>query len=113
MLIAGSLYADFFGRSGAPASRQDAGSAPTARGMASEAATATSKPAANAEDRSSRFSMISTISPGSLAAAYHVMRSREDAPESAAAPQPQERAILSGLGIPSALNAYNDVLESD
>lgn len=52
------------------------------------------------------FTMISTISPGSLAAAYHTLRS---APVAVSG----EPAILSGLGVPAALAAYSEVVETD
>jgi len=53
------------------------------------------------------FSVISTISPGSLAAAYQALHAGP------AAKTQGERAILSGLGVPGALSAYKEVLESD
>ncbi len=110
MLVTGSLYADLFARTGASGSRQDA---PASR----ETGTAYARPPtgdpAKAEDRSAHFSVISTISPGSLAAAYQVMRAREDGGEPAASGPAQGRAILSGLGIPSALDAYGEVLDAD
>lgn len=106
MLVTGSLYADVFARIGASGSRHDA---PAPR----EAGAAHVRDAAKAEDRSAHFSVISTISPGSLAAAYQVMRAREDGGAPAASGPAQGRAILSGLGIPSALDAYGEVLESD
>lgn len=52
------------------------------------------------------FREISAISPGSLASAYQVIRSREAA---IVAPVPAGNpAILSGLGIPAAMDAYQD-----
>lgn len=53
------------------------------------------------------FSQISTISPGSLAAAYKAIRAQEAvvAPPVAASDQ----AILSGVGIPAALAAYGEM----
>jgi hypothetical protein len=52
------------------------------------------------------FRQISTISPGSLAAAYQAIRAQEAgiAPPVASAAS----AILSGLGIPAALAAYGE-----
>ena len=50
------------------------------------------------------FREISAISPSSLASAYQIIRSREAA---IAAPIPAgESAILSGLGVPTAFEAY-------
>ncbi len=82
----------------------------SAAGAASAAqAAAPAGIAAVSGDRPAHFSMISTISPGSLAAAYHAMRA-PDASSSASAGTP---AILSGQGIPSALGAYGEVLDID
>ena len=67
--------------------------------------------AGEAAERPAHFSMISTISPGSLAAAYHTLRARE-AEASGLAPA-AEPAVLSGLGIPAALAAYGEVLDAD
>lgn len=53
------------------------------------------------------FSMISTISPGSLASAYQALRA---AP---AARTQGEPVILSALGVPAALAAYDEVREAD
>lgn len=57
-----------------------------------------------------RFSMISTISPGSLARAYQALRGLEagPAPKAVAGGDP---AILSGQGIPAALRAYGEAIE--
>ena len=88
MLVSGSLHADFSARTGAPVN---------------EAPAVTSSPAG---DRQGHFSVISTIRPGSLAAAYHAMRGQA---EGGAAGQ---GAILSGLGIPAALDAYGEILET-
>ena len=53
------------------------------------------------------FRQISAISPGSLAAAYQAIRAHEAA---IVAPVPAgEAAILSGLGIPSAFEAYREM----
>ena len=52
------------------------------------------------------FREISAISPSSLASAYQVIRSREAA---IAAPVPSGHpAILSGLGVPAAIDAYQE-----
>lgn len=110
MLVTGSLYADLFARTGASGSRQDA---PASRETGTAYARPSTSGPAKAEDRSAHFSVISTISPGSLAAAYQVMRAREDGGEPAASGPAQARAILSGLGIPSALDAYGEVLDAD
>ena len=107
MLVSGSVYADLFARLGAPA-QHDARGAVTAQRQEPAVAAPRDK-AAEPEDRPACFSMISTISPGSLAAAYQVIRSREGGGDAAPA---GERAILSGLGIPSALDAYGEVLEA-
>lgn len=107
MLVSGSLYADLSARTGG-SGQQDARGAVAAHRQ--EPAFAASREKAEPEDRPAYFSMISTISPGSLAAAYQVIRAREDGGEAAPA---GGRAILSGLGIPSALNAYGEVLEAD
>lgn len=64
--------------------------------------------AAARADAPARFSVISTISPGSLSAAYHAMRAQGGASAPAGDP-----AILSGLGIPAALTAYGEVLAAD
>lgn len=108
MLVTGSLYADLFARTGVSGSRQDV---PVSRETGAAVARPPAGDAAPAGERPAHFSVISTISPGSLAAAYQVMRAREDGGETAA--PAQGRAILSGLGIPSALDAYGEVLESD
>ena len=109
MLVSGSLYADLFARLGASSSRQEARDAPTARETG--AAPAPAGDAAGADGRPPHFSVISTIRPGSLAAAYQAMRAREDGAGPAASGPAQ--AILSGQGVPSALSAYREVLESD
>ena len=110
MLVTGSLYADVFARTGASGSRQDA---PASRETGAAFARSSAGDAAAAGERPAHFSVLSTISPGSLAAAYQVMRAREDGGETAASESAQGRAILSGLGIPSALDAYGEVLDSD
>lgn len=114
MLVTGSLYADLFARIGAPAPRQDAGNQPASAAAQPAPPTRGNAPADDArpDQRTPHFSMISTVSPGSLAAAYHVMRAGDGGADPAAAPA-QDRAILSGLGIPSALDAYGEVLDSD
>jgi len=68
--------------------------------------------AAAGNDRPAHFSVISTISPGSLAAAYHAIRGH-DAPAAAGTSSAGTPAILSGLGIPAALDAYGEVLDAD
>jgi hypothetical protein len=99
MLVSATRYADLFARVGASAQNRQAPALPSHRDNAEP------------EERPAHFSMISTISPGSLAAAYQVIRAREG---DAAAPAPAgESAILSGLGVPSALTAYGEVLETD
>jgi hypothetical protein len=55
--------------------------------------------------------VISTISPGSLAAAYHAMRGQAEG-DAAGHGAMGQRAILSGLGIPAALDAYGEILET-
>lgn len=57
------------------------------------------------------FTMISTISHGSLAAAYQTLRAAPA--ESAILSGLGEPAILSGLGVPAALAAYNEAAETD
>lgn len=114
MIVTGSLHADLFARPGSSGQRENVGAT-----SARPAPASSSAPAANPgqpEERPAFFSMISTISPGSLAAAYQVMRSRDAEGDAAAGPargEAQDRAILSGLGIPSALDAYGEVLETD
>ena len=110
MLVTGSLYADLFARTGAFGSREDA---PAPRETGTAYARPSAGDAATAGERPAHFSVISTISPGSLAAAYQVMRAREDGGGTATPGPAQGRAILSGLGIPSALDAYGEVLDSD
>ena len=62
------------------------------------------------------FRALSSISPGSLAAAYQAIRAQEASaaeidPAGAAAEEPaREPAILSGVGIPGALRAYGEVM---
>lgn len=80
-------------------------------GLPQPASPAPRRDAAGADDGSAHFSMISTISPGSLAAAYHSLRSRE-AEASGLAPA-ADPAVLSGQGIPAALAAYGEVLGDD
>lgn len=111
MHVSASRYADLFARIGA-SPQQDARGAVTAQQQQSTLSPSREK-TAEPEDRPAYFSMISTISPGSLAAAYQVMRAREDGGAPAASGPAQGRAILSGLGIPSALDADGEVLESD
>ncbi|RIK86308.1 MAG: hypothetical protein DCC69_07685 [Hyphomicrobiales bacterium] len=104
MLVTGSHHSHHFER--APASRQAAGGQPQA---------APRDDAREAAGRPAHFSMISTISPGSLAAAYQALRARQvgdDAGAMAAMPA-RDPAILSGLGIPAALDAYGEVLDAD
>jgi len=113
MLVSGSVYADLFARLGASGSRQEARDAPVARETGAAFTPAPAGNAADADDRPSRFSMISAISPGSLAAAYQVIRAREEGAAPAAPAPAGERAILSGLGVPSALSAYGEVLDAD
>lgn len=110
MHVSASRYADLFARIGA-SPQQDARGAVTAQQQQSTLSPSREK-TAEPEDRPAYFSMISTISPGSLAAAYQVIRAREEGGEAASAPS-GERAILSGLGIPSALDAYGEVLGED
>lgn len=114
MLVTGSLYADLFARIGARAPGQDAGNQPASAAARPAPPTrdATQPDDARPDQRTAHFSMISTVSPGSLAAAYHVMRASDGEADPAAAPA-RDRAILSGLGIPSALDAYGEVLDSD
>lgn len=115
MLVSGSPYASLFARIGVP-SQHEARDA-----IAQQKPQSTPPPAAkDGEYGNDRpyFSMISPISQGSLAAAYQAIRSRETADAAAATGAPAaapaaERAILSGLGIPSALSAYGEVLDGD
>ena len=108
MLVSGSLYADLFARIGG-SGQQDARGAVTAHRQ-EPALSAPREKTAEPEEKPAYFSMISTISPGSLAAAYQVIKAREGGGDAAPA---GERAILSGLGIPSALSAYGEVLDAD
>lgn len=111
MLVTGSPYASLFARIGVP-SHQEARDAAAQHKPQSTPSPAAAKAEAGYDEPG--FRMISPISHGSLAAAYQVIRSREAAAVPAPTGAPAaERAILSGLGIPSALNAYGEVLDSD
>lgn len=105
MLVTASLCSDRSARPAAPAARQAAFDQP---------GTAPRDDGREAGDRPGHFSMISTISPGSLAAAYQALRTRgaDEAGAPAAAPA-GDPAILSGLGIPAALGAYDEVMDAD
>lgn len=66
------------------------------------------------------FRTISSISHGSLAAAYQAIRAQEvgtvetEANDDGVPQTPEgDTAILSGLGIPAALAAYGEVIEVD
>ena len=109
MLVSGSLYADLFARTGTSGQQNETRSA----SVKNSPAAAPVGEAPRSDDRPAYFSMISTISPGSLAAAYQVIRAKETGDEGGASAQSRDPAILSGLGIPSALDAYGEVLESD
>lgn len=110
MLVSGSLYADLFARTGVSVQQPDARS-PSTR---DDAAAAPVEDATRSGERPAYFSMISTISPGSLAAAYQVIQAAKAADAQGGEPaQPRDPAILSGLGVPSALDAYGEVLEAD
>ena len=61
--------------------------------------------------QSGHFRQISAISPGSLAAAYQAIRAQDAA---IAPPIPaSEPAILSGLGIPAAFEAYSETMAAE
>lgn len=115
MLVTGSPYASLFARIGVP-SQQEARDT-TAQQKPQSAPPPAVKDGERGDDRP-YFSMISPISQGSLAAAYQAIRSRETADAAVATGAPAatpagERAILSGLGIPSALSAYGEVLDGE
>lgn len=101
MLVFGSVHTS----SPAPSARTEARTL-----AAPQAAPAQAEPAAG---RPAYFSMISTISPGSLAAAYHSIRAQGAAGAGSGPGPAGDPAILSGLGIPSALSAYGEVLDED
>jgi hypothetical protein len=113
MLVAGSLYADLFARIGASSQHEARNAAAQEKSHPASAPTAHG---ADGGQGQAYVSMISPISHGSLAAAYQMIRGREaeglgqpgqDRGGEAAA----QRSILSGLGIPSAMSAYDEVLE--
>ena len=58
------------------------------------------------------FRTLSSISPGSFAAAYKAIRTQESAMPGEGLPDEPagEPAILSGLGIPGAMSAYAEVM---
>lgn len=70
-------------------------------------------------DASPHFTMISTITPGSFADAYHVLRNTSPlelpAEQSVELPEISSReiVILSGAGVPGAIAAYSEVNEAD
>ncbi len=114
MLVTGSLYADLFARLGA-SSQHEARDAATQQKPQSPSLPAARN--ADGEAGEPYFSMISPISHGSLASAYQMIRGREtdgvgQITLGQGAEATHQRAILSGLGIPSALSAYDEVLEA-
>ena len=57
---------------------------------------------------------ISSISPGSFVTAYHAIRALEVGTFTAMSmPTPENAAILSGVGVPGALRAYDEVRGND
>jgi hypothetical protein len=57
---------------------------------------------------------ISSISPGSFVTAYQAIRALEVGTFTAmSVPTPENAAILSGVGVPGALRAYDEVLGND
>ena len=67
--------------------------------------------------RPTHFTMISSISYSSLASAYQVMKAQQAglaplAHETPVAAASRDPAIISGLGVPAALDAYAEVSET-
>lgn len=58
-------------------------------------------------DTQPHFTMISTITPGSFAGAYQTLRGASPVAPLA------EAVILSGVGVPSAIAAYGEVIDTD
>lgn len=70
---------------------------------------------AASETRPFHFTMISSISHSSLASAYQVMKAHQAGVGPTLPETPGrlgEPAIISGLGVPAALNAYAEVLDT-
>jgi hypothetical protein len=104
MIVGGFSYAGTLSRPGGAGASQPTG------GAAVQAPVEESRQS-SAEDptRPAYFRAISSISHGSLAAAYQVMRAHD----AAMPPQPAfdaAPAINSGLGIPSAMKAYGEAI---
>lgn len=71
-------------------------------------------PAGEEEDaKPTFFRSISSISYGSLAAAYQSMKAQEMGEGGTASRSSSEPAVLSAQGIPAAMRAYDEVLEYD
>ena len=74
------------------------------------AAEPASSPAEQDDAQPAFFRTISAISPGSLASAYQAIRAHETAVVPAA--PAGEPAILSGMGLPGALEAYHEAMDA-